>query len=106
MIRTRFIEPILLLRTEKRHPETADIQALEAVAGPKPSDMQWDEYACAVVKEAVAVCNAGCDAGQLDQELRAAKAPADGTRIGPVLRPRDSLLLARLGAIERPAIQT
>ena len=38
----------------KRLPDAVATEALEAVAGPKPSHLQWDEYACSVIQEAIA----------------------------------------------------
>lgn len=39
--------------TEKRHPEPADTDALQAYAGPKPEGMDWDEFACTVIQKAI-----------------------------------------------------
>ena len=44
---------VLTALTEKREPDPADIQALEAFVGPKPSDISRDEWVCDAIQSAI-----------------------------------------------------
>jgi hypothetical protein len=39
--------------SHKRRADPKDVEALEAIAGPKPSGMDLDEFTCFVVQEAL-----------------------------------------------------
>jgi hypothetical protein len=40
---------------EKRRPDPADTERLNAIAGPKPNGVTTDEFTCDVIKEAIKV---------------------------------------------------
>jgi hypothetical protein len=44
---------VLTALTEKREPDSADIQELEAFIGPKPSNIGQDEWVCDAIQSAI-----------------------------------------------------
>jgi hypothetical protein len=44
---------VLTALTEKREPDPGDLQELEAVIGPKPSNIGRDEWLCDAIQSAI-----------------------------------------------------